>query len=182
MVKKVKRFITGHNAAGKSILIGDDPAHNVSIPAPMVPELAMTNLWVTQQAPANAHGNPDPTDGPMPLAPPRNGTIFRIVEFPPDASFMSKLSQQVLDDAWDNIGHEQKPNENTKPPHPFMHKTDTVDYAIVLSGEIYLILDESEHLMQTGDVAIQRATNHAWSNRSDQSCRVAFVLIDADEK
>ncbi len=59
-----------------------------------------------------------------------------------------------------------------------MHKTDTVDYAIVMSGEIVAVMDDGETLLKAGDVLIQRGTNHAWSNRSDAFCRIAFVLID----
>jgi uncharacterized cupin superfamily protein len=59
-----------------------------------------------------------------------------------------------------------------------MHKTQTVDYAIVLQGEIYAVMDEGETLMRAGDVLIQRGTNHAWANRSQQMARICFVLID----
>ena len=64
--------------------------------------------------------------------------------------------------------------------HPGFHKTDTIDYAIVLSGEIYALMDEGEVLLKAGDVLIQRGTNHAWSNRTEEPCCVAFVLIDAE--
>jgi uncharacterized cupin superfamily protein len=59
-----------------------------------------------------------------------------------------------------------------------MHITDTVDYAIVLFGEIYAVLEDGETLMRAGDVLVQRGTNHAWSNRSGAVCRIAFILID----
>jgi len=62
-----------------------------------------------------------------------------------------------------------------------MHKTETLDFAIVVAGEIYLVLDGQETLMKAGDVRVQRATNHVWSNRSDQPCRMAFVLIDGEK-
>jgi len=60
------------------------------------------------------------------------------------------------------------------------HATDTVDYAICLEGEIWAVLDEGETLMRRGDVPIQRGAYHAWSNRSAEVCRIAFVLIDAE--
>ena len=59
-----------------------------------------------------------------------------------------------------------------------MHITDTVDYAIILFGEMYAVMEEGETLMKAGDVLVQRGTNHAWSNRSGDVCRVAFILID----
>jgi Cupin domain len=63
--------------------------------------------------------------------------------------------------------------------HPGMHKTDTVDYALVLSGEIWALMDEGETLLRAGDTLVQRGTNHAWSNRGDQPCLVAFILVSA---
>jgi uncharacterized cupin superfamily protein len=62
--------------------------------------------------------------------------------------------------------------------HPLMHRTETVDYAVVLEGEVTLVLDDSDVTLKAGDVAIQRGRNHAWNNRSDQPCRILFVLID----
>ena len=64
--------------------------------------------------------------------------------------------------------------------HPGFHQTDTLDYAICLEGEVWAVLDEGETLMKAGDVLIQRGTYHAWSNRGDKPCRMAFVLIDAE--
>lgn len=60
----------------------------------------------------------------------------------------------------------------------FMHRTDTIDYAIVLSGEIEMRLDTSSVTLKAGDVVIQRGTNHSWVNKSDAPARIAVVLID----
>ena len=60
-----------------------------------------------------------------------------------------------------------------------MHTTDTVDYAIVLQGEIWAVMDQDEALLTAGDILIQRGTAHGWENRSDRMARVAFVLVDA---
>jgi uncharacterized cupin superfamily protein len=75
------------------------------------------------------------------------------------------------------MGAQAAPREKRR--HPGMHRTRTLDYAIVLSGEIYAVLDEGEVLLEAGDVLVQRGTNHAWSNRSERPCRIAFVLVDA---
>ncbi|MDX8557874.1 cupin domain-containing protein [Elizabethkingia sp. HX CGY] len=64
-------------------------------------------------------------------------------------------------------------------PHPLMHQTKTLDYIVILSGEIYLILEEGETLLKPGDIVIQRGTNHAWSNRSDENCIQLAILLDA---
>ena len=62
---------------------------------------------------------------------------------------------------------------------PYMHVTPTIDYGIVIEGQAVMMLDDSEVVMETGDVVVQRATNHGWTNRSDKPCRIAFVLIGA---
>jgi quercetin dioxygenase-like cupin family protein len=61
-----------------------------------------------------------------------------------------------------------------------MHRTQTIDYGIVLQGQVYLVLDDSETLLQPGDIVVQRGTNHAWDNRSDAPARMVFILIHAE--
>jgi naringenin degradation protein FdeH len=61
-----------------------------------------------------------------------------------------------------------------------MHRTETVDYAVILEGELTLILDEEDVVLKTGDVVIQRGTSHSWANRSDKPCRILFVLLDGE--
>jgi mannose-6-phosphate isomerase-like protein (cupin superfamily) len=64
--------------------------------------------------------------------------------------------------------------------HPFMHRTNSVDYAVVLTGEIYMIMDEDEILLKAGDTVVQQGTHHAWSNRGSEPCQIAFILVDAE--
>ena len=124
-------------------------------------------------APASNAGAADAADRPVVLEPPRKGAIFRVVEFPPDQApggFDRKAAFAAM-----GADHAMDPSASR---HPGMHKTDTVDFALVLSGEIWALMDEGETLMRAGDVLIQRATNHSWSNRSGKPCRMAFVLLD----
>jgi hypothetical protein len=168
-----RRFVTGHDADGKSIFILDDvtpTTHVVGSGATRV-----TELWETRATPADNAGNADAADRPFRLPPQPNGTVFRIVAYPPDASRVAMLrEQQPHDDAGEGYARDFG---NAK--HPGFHKTATVDYAIVLDGEIYALMDEGERLMRAGDVLVQRGTNHSWSNRTDDTVHVAFVLIDA---
>ena len=60
-----------------------------------------------------------------------------------------------------------------------VHRTQSVDYGIVLSGEVVLVLDDTETVLRAGDVVVQRGTNHRWENRSRETARMAFILIDA---
>jgi hypothetical protein len=168
-----RRFVTGHDSAGKSqfILAGSfPPTLSVSSGGTRV-----TNLWETTSSPADNSGNAETTDHPFRLPPAPHGSIFRIVAYPPDSDRIAILqSQTTHDDAGEGYAR-----DFAHARHPGFHKTATVDYAIVLSGEIYALMDEGEELLRAGDVLVQRGTNHAWSNRTGETVHVAFVLIDA---
>jgi mannose-6-phosphate isomerase-like protein (cupin superfamily) len=175
MLQKIRRVVTGHDSQGRSVIASDESSP-YALALSESPACGLTNLWVTDNAPANNSAAADAADRKVVLTPPKSGTIFRVVEFPPDAQLAGKVDRAAAfaamsaSDAMDSKGAR----------HPLMHKTSTVDYAIVMSGEIYAVLDEGETLLHAGDCLVQRGTNHAWSNRSDKPCLVAFILVDAD--
>jgi len=173
MLKPIRRIVTGHNAKGKAVIVSDGPAPHV-LTLPGRGDFGLTNLWVTDRAPASNDGNADAAARTVVLEPPANGTIFRVVEFPPEKNAGAFDRDAAF--AAMGAGHAMDPDGAR---HPGMHKTATVDYAIVLSGEIYALMDEGETLMKAGDCLVQRGTNHAWSNRSDAPCLVAFILVSA---
>ncbi len=176
MTNDTRRIVTGHDANGKAIILHDTVAP-VFLPANR-PGVEVTNLWLTTETPAKLTDTTDRAQGQVALTPPLHGTVFRIVEFSPEKDWIEQVDRQAARESFASFGAEQALDEAEKPRHPFMHKTETIDYAIVLSGECYMLLDDSEVLVTAGDVIIQRGTNHAWSNRSDRPCRIAFVLID----
>ncbi|WP_263588046.1 cupin domain-containing protein [Sphingopyxis sp. GC21] len=161
--------MTGENEAGRSLIQSDGPAPNVVLPdhSPMVAQV----LWATGKGAA-------PGDEPAPASHQfgfhsEGGTILRIVDFPPDENCDPGKVTTFLD--------ENEVRDADAPRHFWFHKTPSLDYAIVLEGEIYAMMDEGETLLRQGDVLIQRATNHSWSNRSDKMCRMAFVLVALGE-
>ena len=174
MARRFRRVVTGHNAAGRSIFIMDGDAPAVFDRGPG--RTCVTEFWETRTTPADTTGNAEVTDHPNRLPPPRNGSVFRVVEYPPDKLRVTTLRNP--DEAHD-ARREGYVRDLGNARHPGFHKTATVDYAIVLSGEIYALMDEGEVLLKAGDVLVQRGTNHAWSNRTDQPVQIAFVLIDA---
>ena len=178
MPRPFRRVVTGHNAQGRAVFISDGPAPAVYDRGPGA--TAVTELWETRATPASNAGNDDPTVGqPQRLPPPKNGSKFRVVEYPPDSKRVAALhATSSAQNA--NAKSEGYARDVANKRHPGFHKTDTIDYAIVLSGEIYALMDEGELLLKAGDVLIQRGTNHAWSNRTEQPCCIAFVLIDAE--
>lgn len=171
--KKVRRLVTGHDAEGRSKFLMDGDAPAVLVMAQMG-DLTVTDLWETFESPADNTGEADNTDRRVHLEPGPNGTIFRIVEFPPDAVW--KDGAQGAEAFADLQASHAADSDHDDPG---MHKTSTVDYALVLEGEIWAVMDTDERVMRAGDVLIQRGTNHAWANRTSENCRVMFVLCDA---
>ena len=171
----VRRIVTGHDSTGKAILLSDGAATNVKV-RQASGGLVSTLLWVTDQTPANVSGSQDRAVREMGVAPPAAGSVFRIVDFPPtDGAAMSH--EAVIRE----MGLSDHAKGGAPSRHPLMHRTKSIDYVIVLQGEIDMLVDDPEVHMKAGDVMVQQGTNHAWVNRSKANCRIAFVLIGADE-
>jgi hypothetical protein len=170
----IRRIVTGNDLKGRSRILEDAPATSIRTVAER-PGYRAVNVWRTGESPARI-GAADSTSSHQGILPPKNGTILRIIDFPPEPDDSEKL-KAMLDSTFGGIyrdaQHDRRPGV-----HPGMHTTETVDYAIVLEGEIWAVMDEGETLMRAGDVLIQRGTNHAWANRSGRTARIAFVLID----
>jgi hypothetical protein len=173
----IRRVVTGHDKDGKAVIVSDGVTP-VVFEIPQRPGYSANEIWVTNAMPALIDEAGEPTDRPRSITPPPNGTVCRVVEFPPEASFIASMDKATAKAAFSSFGSEEAYSEEGEQPHPLMHRTKTVDYGIVLSGEIYLVLDKGETLLKAGDVVVQRGTNHAWSNRSDKPCRMAFILVD----
>jgi mannose-6-phosphate isomerase-like protein (cupin superfamily) len=161
---------------GKSVFITDAATPHVFQRSPG--SAIVMEMWETHATPADNRGNDDAIARGFRLPPPKSGSVFRIIEYPPDSARLKALAAERAGPD-DGSGWLQAADRSGA-RHLGFHKTSSVDYAIVLSGEIVALMDEGEVLLKTGDVLIQRGTNHAWSNRTDEPCTVAFVLIDAD--
>lgn len=163
--RPVRRIVTGTDAQGRSYIQSDGDTPNAfwepGHPAAHV-------LWATGESRA-AGDEPAPKGHKFDFHSP-NGSLLRVADFPPDSFYDQEELLKFLD--------ESGVRDNNQPRHFWFHKTQSLDYAIVLEGEIYAMMDEGETLMRPGDILIQRATNHSWSNRSDKPCRMAFVLLD----
>ena len=176
MPKAIRRVVTGHDAAGKSIFVIDGPSPHVF--SRTKGSAIVHELWETARTPADNRGNADAIARGHRLPPPKNGSVFRIIEYPPDSERLAAIArEEKMPD--DGSGRAAASDRNN-PRHAGFHKTATIDYAIVLGGEIYAMTDAGEVLLKAGDVLIQRGTNHAWSNRTEEPAVVAFVLIDAE--
>ena len=171
MPQKIRRVVTGHDAKGKAIVLFDGPSPHMRVRGHGT---ASTLMWVTDKTPTEMVGAKDAADREIGVPPPPAGSIFRIVEFPPEtAEALAVRNEDVLR----QMG--VSPTAGKAPRHPGMHRTASIDYAIVMSGEIDMLLDDSEVKVKAGDVVVQQGTIHAWANRSSAPCVIAFILIGA---
>jgi len=171
----VRRVVTGHDERGRAIIVSDGDAREVPIAA--VPGTVFHEIWSTDGSRMPADG-PDPALGAFALEPPSGGSRVRVVDIPPD-TVQATLSPDEAAAAFAEVGAAHAGGAAADAPHPLMHRTQTVDYGIVLEGEVWLVVDDGEVRLGPGDVVVQRGTNHAWSNRTNAVARMAFVLLDA---
>ena len=169
----IRRVVTTHTADGTAVVLSDDVATNVRVRANG--GIVSTLLWTTDSTPAT-YSNADRGALTIGTAPPAGGTVLRVVTFPPEDPAAAPVDQHAVA-AEMGLAHDGGGRRAPRPP--FMHATDSVDYAIVLDGEIDMLLDEGAVHLRAGDILVQQGTNHAWVNRSGRPCSIAFVLIDA---
>jgi mannose-6-phosphate isomerase-like protein (cupin superfamily) len=177
----LRRIVTGVNSAGRSVIVEDGAPPVARKTSSGRPGAASRRVWVSFDSPAKID-DPDRTPELPGLMPPAAGNVMTYVDFPPEPKDPAERAK-LLEAAQQGKGGPPQESGLKKggagAPHHGMHTTDTLDYAIVLSGEIYAIVDEGETLMKTGDILIQRGTSHSWDNRSDEVCRVLFVMMGA---
>ena len=170
---EVRRVVTKLDESGKAVVMIDE---RTRLTAPRPPNAA-ANLWVTDKSLPDFSWTDDRGKTKIGLVPPKSGTVFRVVDFAPESApghptDMSYMMKIVGDDA---------PAKGRPPSHPMMHRTRSLDYAIIMSGEIDMLLDDGEIHFKAGDVLVQQGTNHAWVNRGSVPCRILFVLMDSKQ-
>ncbi len=171
MTVEIRRVVTGVGADGKAIVVQDGLAPRTNERPAAKLEGAV--IWITDETPTDLSKYTDPTlREEIGIGPPAGGTLMRIVDFLPapenldNSEFLKDLG--IDDDS-------QKPSSG----HAFMHRTKTLDFALIMSGEIDVGIDDTEVHLVAGNVVVQRGTNHAWVNRGSKPCRIAFFMVDA---
>ena len=170
----MRRIITGHNKHGKSIITMDGP------PARSIGEDVggLFELWNTDGNDVNSSDDIDRADEDIILSPPDGGTKLRYFQINPlPEGVPEEMMEEIAADAFEKIGAAHHRIDTSK--HPAMHKTDTVDYIILLKGDVTLILDEEEIDLKPFDVVVQRGTNHAWVNNGNDPALLIAVLVDS---
>jgi mannose-6-phosphate isomerase-like protein (cupin superfamily) len=173
---KHRRVVTGQDEEGKSVFVSDEEAEPIRLA--LMPGLEFVNVWGGDDTPAL------PTDGARPTAPayfpPAGGYRFAFVTLPPERSVAAPQDldvQQAMAEV-----NEKLPGmmDHMEPDNPGMHTTDTVDLDLVLSGDLYLELDDGAEVhLGPGDCVIQNGTRHAWHNRSSEPCTMLSILVGA---
>ncbi|WP_027487491.1 cupin domain-containing protein [Allorhizobium undicola] len=172
----ITRIVTGHTADGKSIISEQGPLPTV-VEIEAIPGTIFHEVWSTSESPVLITREGDPSRSPLVLPPPPGGTRLRFVDIPPDTEDFLKEGASRMEDAFAQIGDKGASTVKQDSPHPLMHRTESIDYGVVIEGEMTLVLDDGEVLLKPGSVVIQRGTNHAWANRSGKMCRMLFVLV-----
>ena len=155
----VRRIVTHDDENGLSYAMIDGIADNVIG--------GLTELWLTQAGPHNHNELVDNGAASKRLDPPKGGTVFRAFEIPPASDLFRTMGSPGA-----------QPDTRRDPG---MHKTPSTDYIILLSGEITLVLDKTEHTLKPFDVVVQRGTNHAWVNRGTETAFLMAILVDAGQ-
>jgi mannose-6-phosphate isomerase-like protein (cupin superfamily) len=173
----IHRVVTGHDALGKAVVASEGALPTV-IEVTAIPGTVFHEVWSTQASPAPVGNEADPSLGALCLPPPKLGTRIRFVDIPPDTAEFLAQGAAKMNEAFTQIGDAAASTVQANSPHPLMHRTESVDYGVVIEGELTLVLDDSEVPLKPGSVVVQRGTNHAWANRSGKPCRMLFVLVD----
>ena len=176
--REIRRVVTGVNPKGKSVVVSDGPPPR-SVTLELLGGTKMTDVWHLGSPPQSPADGGD-LDRNANLVPPPGGTHWRFTEFPPASATPADIDLNAL------IAevNEKVPDlvALSDPSRLGMHQTETIDFGVVLFGEIWLELDDGEVHLKPGDCVVQRGTWHAWRNRSDRPCVMSFVLIDASPK
>ena len=175
MLEDRRRIITGHNSSGKSVVVIDGP------PARILgsDSRGLAEIWNMNDAPVNTQDATDRADIDVVLSPIANGSKFRYFAIAPeDPSLSDEEREARISERFAEMGATHERIDTSR--HAAMHKTKTIDYIILLSGEVTLLLDEDERDLKPFDVVVQRGTNHAWINKGKEPALLIAVLIDAD--
>jgi hypothetical protein len=170
------RVVTGHDAQGQAVVALNGPTPN-NFPIKSVPGAMFYEVWNSAGNPAPLDNGDDPTAKPLQLSPAMLGSVIRVVDIPPD-SVQNQIDDKEAAAAFAEMGEAKASTGHANARHKLMHRTETLDYGIVTEGELWLILDGDEVHLKRGDIVVQRGTNHAWSNRTEEMARIVFILID----
>jgi len=176
-IKPIRRIVVRDNAEGtRSGALCDAPSPDVHLD-PARPGFAATRLWVADQTPARVQN--ETLNLPHTIEPPKAGSLCRYLQIPPDAAWKGKVGSKQVHAYFVSMGSPGASTYSSNAPHPYMQKTRSLDFALIIEGEVTLVLDLEEVHLSVGDTVVLRGSNHAWSNRSSKPCLIAMSMHDA---
>jgi len=175
----VRRVVTGKNASGKSVVMSDGPSPR-EMALKHTPGFNTAPIWMSAGTPPLAATTSDPMAvAGASLLPRAGGSTFIVVTFPPD-SVMTSPDFDPAKAGPEHLVATPGIADHFEMDNPGMHTTPTVDYAIVLDGEIWLELDDGETVhLKPRDTVVQQAARHGWRNKGNKPATLAFVLLGA---
>ena len=175
MLERQRRIVTGHNASGRSVVVIDGPPGNLLGSN----DQGLAEIWNTDGVRVDSQDSTDRAATQVILSPEPGGSKFRYFAVPPeDLSLSPQEREERAAAIFKAMGATHERVDTTR--YPTMHKTKTIDYIILLSGEVTLLLDDDERDLKPFDVVVQRGTNHAWINKGREPALLIAVLIDAE--
>jgi mannose-6-phosphate isomerase-like protein (cupin superfamily) len=173
---KTQRIVTGHDQAGRSTVASSGPLPSVG-EFRQFPGFAVELIWQTAPGPIPAHPV-DPGGPPHSVLPAPGGSSAMLVTFPPEgeavpADFDPQAAARELCERLPGLG------ELFEADAPGFHRSETIDYGVLLEGELTLELDECTRVLRRGDVVVQMGTRHAWRNTGNSPARMLFVMVGA---
>ena len=170
----IRRIVTVDDPQGRSYRLSDGPSPHVVLDAAR-PGFRSEEIWAVGARPLAA-SRQTPTQLGL-WRPPKKGSLCRVVTFPPEGA--TPVAQSDANAFLASMG--APPGVAGPRPHPYMAKTSTLDFCLILEGRITLILDTQEVELEAGDTVIQRGTNHAWSNRTSKPCVMMITMVDGQD-
>lgn len=171
------KYVVGNRSDGKSDILAK---HDITVLPEYAPGAPGMDLWLNTETPADLSGTEDPVAGkPITHEPPDGGAVFRIVHFMPNSVRKLTPESMLAGHAALKSVHVPSLEELRAAKHPSMHKTDTLNYFVVTSGEVWMLTEGEDVLLKAGDAIIQKGCMHGWRNDSDKPCVLLAVLIDA---
>jgi len=172
------RRIVAIDQDDRGVLLEDGHSPDVRTD-PARPGFTATRIWVNDSSPKVLAGLRETLHAPYTLEPPPGGSVIRVYSFPPESTYVHDVGEDQVRAYFESMGSPAASTYSAEASHPYMQRTQTLDHCFVLEGEITLVLDTEEVYLEAGTIVVQRATNHAWSNRSAKPCVVAISSHDA---
>lgn len=174
----IRRVVTGHTADGRSTILSDEKVQAMTFP--VWPARGVANMWSLDRIPADNTPAGLPEGGKPKSLPGHGGTAFHIMQIPPESDLesMTEENRKIATTPVTQLA----PHFLKRGSQRFygMHATNSVDYIVVLKGEVTYLYDEGETVLRPFDTVIQRGTNRGWINRGTEPALVAVAINSAD--